>query len=129
MSIETPLFTCIYQITTKCKSYFTHYCQIYTRNKYVHQIGHIGHTIELSDVYIWASMPINVPHMNSMYIYVCVCVLHCNCREIKQLHIIHLGPRIMIVYNMISKEAQNNLVCISRLHGIDILTMLQWGCQ
>ena len=44
-----------------------------------------------------------------------------------QLHIIHQGPRIKIAYNMISKEIQNNVICISRFHGIDILILFQWG--
>ena len=45
-----------------------------------------------------------------------------------KLHIIHQGPRIMIVYK-ISKVIQNKLICISRFHGIDILTIFQWSSQ
>ena len=44
-----------------------------------------------------------------------------------QLHIIHQRPSIMIVYNMISNKMQNNIVSIGRFHGIDILTLFQWG--
>ena len=58
----------------------------------------------------------------------------CNCYLaiayiIIQLHIIHQRPRIMNVYHITSKEIQNNLICISRFHGIDILTLFQWRCQ
>ena len=42
-----------------------------------------------------------------------------------QLHIIPQRPRIMIVYHMISEEIQDNLICISRFHGIDILTLFK----
>ena len=48
---------------------------------------------------------------------------------ILQLHIIHQGPRIMIVYHMISEVIQNNLICIIRFHGVDVPIVFQWEHQ
>ena len=53
-----------------------------------------------------------VQHVGS----ICPCVtlqahrILCNCK------LIHLRPRIMIAHNMIAKEIQNIIVCISSLH-------------
>ena len=36
-----------------CIFYFIYYCQICTRNKYAHQIGHKCHAQQISDAHIW----------------------------------------------------------------------------